>query len=285
MNTYKNIIVLLLLTSTIISCKENSNQEINNSDITTTVKLKSNYNIIDTRPNVYHNYLAKTENTIGFTSLKGTPLAKHSVVKRISLSKERLSQKNIFINNKTSVNSNSSNKISDSESNDVYGKTISFKVPTTTQNKNGSITTSEEEIEMYVPELVEITNPKVSNAEELMPTCYFDNFQLEWNADPNNEEGLIIIAEYFGNNVIPNNDTKEHIFNTDFIKIDNGSVTLNNDLFDGIPDLSIVHLILLRGNVKLEKIQGEYYKFFGESHARMPIILVKNLESVETEEL
>ncbi len=116
-----------------------------------------------------------------------------------------------------------------------------------------------------------------------MPACYYKDFLLEWNADPNNKEGLVIIAEYFGNNAIPTNDNNDHIFNTDIIKEDNGQAILNNDLFKNIPDLGIVHLILLRGNVKIEEIEGQLYKFFGESHVRMPIILVKNLNSIEKE--
>ena len=67
------------------------------------------------------------------------------------------------------------------------------------------------------------------------------------------------------------------------IENDNGRVILNTSLFYNIPNLAMVDLILLRGNVKIEEIDGETYKFYAETHQRMPIILVKDLSSVHRE--
>ena len=92
-----------------------------------------------------------------------------------------------------------------------------------------------------------------------------------------------VIAEYFGNNAIPQNSTNEHILNTDVIDVDDGHIVLNNDLFNDIPNLSIVHLVLLRGNVTIQEIEGELYKFFAESHVRLPVILVKDLNTIAKE--
>jgi len=116
-----------------------------------------------------------------------------------------------------------------------------------------------------------------------MPLCYCEGFVLEWNADPNNEEGLVIIAEYFGENVIPENSDDSHLQNVDMIENDNGKVVLNASIFNNIPNLAMVDLILLRGNVKIEEIDGETFKFYAETHQRMPIILVKDLSSVHRE--
>ena len=117
-----------------------------------------------------------------------------------------------------------------------------------------------------------------------MPVCYSEGFVLEWNADSLNEEGLVIIVEYFGENVIPSNNTNEHLQNIDMIEEDNGKIVLKSSIFNNIPNLALVDLILLRGNVKIEEIDGESYKFYAESHQRLPIILVKDLSTIKRAE-
>jgi hypothetical protein len=134
---------------------------------------------------------------------------------------------------------------------------------------------------MYVPELVEITNPQVSNIEERYPLCDFSNFLLEWNADTNNEEGLVVVAEYFGINAVAENSENIHILNSDFIETDDGQELLNQELFKDIPNLAVVHIVLLRGNVAIEEIEGELYKFYAESHMRLPITLVRDVNTVK----
>ena len=56
------------------------------------------------------------------------------------------------------------------------------------------------------------------------------------------------------------------------------------NLFKDIPNLSFVNLILLRGNVTIEEIEGQDYKFFVESHQRLPFVLVRDLNTVVKEE-
>jgi len=133
---------------------------------------------------------------------------------------------------------------------------------------------------MYVPNIVSITNPAVKTEQEQYPLCDSKNFVLEWNADPLNKEGLVVIAEYFGFNAIPSDAQQTHILNTDYITLDNGKATLNPDLFNGMPNMAIVHIILLRGNVAIKDIEGESYKFFAESHMRLPIILIKDVSTI-----
>ncbi len=43
-----------------------------------------------------------------------------------------------------------------------------------------------------------------------------------------------------------------------------------------------MNLILLRGNVKIEDIDGKTHKFYAETHMRLPIILVKDLSTVSS---
>jgi hypothetical protein len=73
------------------------------------------------------------------------------------------------------------------------------------------------------------------------------------------------------------------VVNTDFIEADNGRIVLDKDLFKGIPNLSMVDIILLRGNVSIEEIDKKTYKFYAETHVRLPIVLVKDLTTIAKE--
>lgn len=276
-------LISLALVALIFSCNTNETESIEEIAIQeTSIELKSSYNLLDITPNVYHDYFKQTDHSAGFSSLKANSLAEHSIVQRVNIEDEKKTL-SFSINDKKVNSFFKANKMSKTSSQNIYGKTISFKINVgnnSTKNRNKSTETG---VEMYVPDLVEITNPRIDNEDDLFPICYYEDFVLEWNADSNNEEGLVVIAEYFGNNAIPENSTNEHILNTDVIDIDDGYAVLNNDLFKDIPNLSIVHLILLRGNVAIEEIEGELYKFYAESHVRLPIILVKDLTTVAKE--
>ncbi len=278
---FKLSMMLVMVSTLFISC--NSNEPVDTAILANqqvSKELKSSYNLLDITPNVYHDYFKKTDFSAGFSSLKDNSLAQPSVVQLNDID-SKVKTLSYTVNGGSKTQLSKSSKLSGADSQSIYGKTISFKINnSSTSNK---VNTDATEVNMYVPELVEITNPKITNSDELLPSCYSKDFVLEWNADPNNKEGLVVIAEYFGNNAVPINSTDEHILNTDMIKEDNGRAVLNNDLFKDIPNLSIVHIVLLRGNVDIQEIDGELYKFFAESHVRLPIILVKDLNTVAKE--
>lgn len=264
------VLAMLFLIST--SCN-NESIDTNNEVQQEAIKIASNYNLLNYTPNVYHSYFKQTDNVIGFSSLKPNSLKQHSIVRHSKFS-DTNKQLQLSINNETMKMQSESHKITALEAKDVYGKTIRFKI-----NNTNSLSMSRDdgsEVEMYIPELVEITNPSVTTLDERSPLCYYSDFVLEWNADPNNEEGLVVIAEYFGGNAIPQNSQNTHILNTDYIELDNGHTVLSEELFEGMPNLSFVDIVLLRGNVTIEEIEGELYKFFAESHVRLPIILVRD---------
>lgn len=278
---YRLHYIVLMIVGLLLSC--NNEERLETTIIQEpSIDLKSSYNLLDITPNVYHDYFKQTEHSVGFSSLKASSLSEHSVVERINIKDEKKKAR-LSINNKDIDNFVMSRIISKSNSSDIYGKTVRFKIGKKSNSEKNTDTSSETEVEMYVPELVEITNPKIESEDDLFPICYYEDFVLEWNADPDNEEGLVVIAEYFGNNAIPQNSTNEHILNTDVIDVDDGHIVLNNDLFRDIPNLSIVHLVLLRGNVTIQEIEGELYKFFAESHVRLPVILVKDLNTIAKE--
>ena len=173
--------------------------------------------------------------------------------------------------------------MSKSQINDVFGSELSIKIKPSqgTTFKNGE---GEMEIEMYVPKKINITNPKIENDKDLMPYCHYEDFVLEWNADPKNEEGLVVVAEYYGATAIPGEDSSPSIINTDIIEEDNGKTVLDNDLWEGIPNSAVVYLSLLRGNVKLEEVDGKVVKFYAETHAELPIVLIKDMNTVQLEQ-
>lgn len=267
---------ILLLTLGLASCESKNDTPEEVLKISETA-IESSYDLLDIKPNVYHDYFEESDNTMGYSSLKPNPLAEASVVQYSSLSPLAKQNSKISINGKEKGMA-LSQKLSANESNSIFGKTVTFRI-NAANTKTGKLANAEEVV-MYVPNIVSITNPEVKTVQEQYPLCDSKNFVLEWNADPQNKEGLVVIAEYFGFNAIPSDAQNTHVLNTDYIELDNGKVTLDAALFNGMPNMAIVHIILLRGNVALKDIEGESYKFFAESHMRLPIILIKDIASI-----
>ncbi len=279
----KNIFLLIMSITIVISVsscnsdKDEQQLEISQSEIPN--KKESSYSLLDYTPNIYYNFLKKTDNTVGFSSLKPGPLQSFSVVQNSNIS-DNINKGNLVINSLSLTNKNGTSKINKNNADNIFGKTMKITVNSKkgTTFKDGS---TNKEVEMYVPEQLEISSPKISTEEELMPICFYEDFVLEWNADPKNKEGLVVIAEYNGLSAVPSENKNIHIVNTDVIKNDNGRTILNNNIWDGIPNSGIVNITLLRGNVKIENIDEENYKFFAEAHVVLPIILIKDLAIVE----
>ena len=138
-------------------------------------------------------------------------------------------------------------------------------------------------ITMYVPDLLQITSPSINTPEDLLPYCYYQDFVLGWNADPQNENGLVVVVEWNGRDLY-GNEYKEYVRNADIIKNDNGKAVLNNKLFDGIPQGAIVQIQLIRGNIEATAIvidedgNEEEFTFVAASQAILPSILVREIE-------
>lgn len=89
-----------------------------------------------------------------------------------------------------------------------------------------------------------------------IPMCYYDNFIIEWNADVQNENGVIVIAEW--NGVTMHGPSQGvSLANVDLID-DSGLATLSTDLFENMPDGALVDLWLIRANIiTVNGIDGE----------------------------
>ena len=93
---------------------------------------------------------------------------------------------------------------------------------------------------------VEITSPAIDPCDP-MPYCYYDDFVVEWNADPNNTNGVVVIAEWNGG-ILHSPSENISLVSADLFD-DTGTATLNSRMFEGMPDNALVHLWFIRGNL------------------------------------
>jgi hypothetical protein len=156
---------------------------------------------------------------------------------------------------------------------DLYGKDVLFTLSPITKGQDNS----EKSVSLYIPDMVEIISPKIETEEDLYPYCYYKDFVLRWNPDLNNENGLVIVVEWYGFYFNGQNENS-YVRNSDLLQIDDGEEVLNDALFDDIPDNALCYISLLRGNLEnIELEENLAYLVAGESHTVLPLILVREL--------
>jgi len=243
-------------------------------------------NIIATEPSVYSNYFNNEGPMVGYSSMQEHSLADNSLnsvnTESNSSLKSGKTSFSVFANGIDIVTSQSSLKSSQLNANNNlfenwYGKNVEFIIKKDGLLKSGSLS-EQDTINMYIPNLVHITSPEIKVEKELFPFCYYDNFKLAWNPDVDNKNGLVVIVEWNGTVLSEDGDSKEYIRNIDVIPNDNGEVILNSQLFNNIPDRALTYVTLLRGNISLVESGGITYSLFGESHAVLPIILIRDID-------
>lgn len=164
--------------------------------------------------------------------------------------------------------------------NKLYGSIVDFTLKrrvTNTINDVKRVISSDTTVTMYVPNLIEITSPKIETSQELFPYCYYKNLEIRWNADLQNKNGVAVLVEWVGSSFV---DTKKNVYirNIDILTEDNGAAVLNDKLFDNIPENAIAYITLLRGNIEvLENIQIDPYRLVAETHAILPLILIRDI--------
>jgi hypothetical protein len=162
--------------------------------------------------------------------------------------------------------------------NSLYGSNVNFTLSRRSLVKGSQkIVAKDTTISMYIPNLVEITSPRIARTEDLFPHCYYKDFMLKWNADPKNENGLVVIVEWNGT-VLNGTSSTNYVRNIDIIPNDNGETVLNNKLFDNIPENALTYITLLRGNISILDDQiSNRNRIVAESHAVLPFVLVRQL--------
>ena len=176
-------------------------------------------------------------------------------------------------------------------SNPLFGNEVTFSlrhadnagIQKSAAAPSAATTASEVNLTMYVPEQVHITSPNIETAEDLLPYCYYKDFKLKWNADPQNENGLVVVVEWAGTDMYGKRYGKV-VRNADIIPYDNGEWVLNDELFDDMPQGALAKLLLVRGNIEMvtdfvnEVGEEDVYRVVAASEAILPFILVRNIE-------
>lgn len=153
----------------------------------------------------------------------------------------------------------------------LFGRRVPFMIGSRT--KSGA---SESTIELYVPELIQITSPEVKIDSDIFPLCYYDGFVLKWNPDSDNTNGVIVVVEWFGTMVFGEDNLDSYVRHVDLLP-DNGEAVLNNHLFDDIPDTALCHLTIIRGDLENLIVDDASHKIIGETHATLPFVLIREI--------
>lgn len=188
--------------------------------------------------------------------------------------------------------------ISSSYEKELYGKEVFFSFTYTGDDSAPAADECESiEFSLQVPQRIYITSPSASECDRI-PLCYFEELQVCWNPDFDNEIGVVIMVEWKGV-LIQEDSQDEYVRNIDIVE-DTGCAVLDNEMFDDMPDGALVTLTLLRGDIivveagedcpweemvdpfinRMENdsvFAGEACRIAAETHASMPMILVREL--------
>lgn len=227
----------------------------------------------------YIDYVAQTDYVAGISSSKNNPLRKEfiytfSEASHVIGTKNGISEQPAFdvtINGMPIGESVNTKSAQGWES--VYGTTVRFEISNSGLQTRTSPSTA---MDMYIPELVNVTFPKMQEEADMYPLCYYDGFVVRWNADQNNTNGVLVAVEWFGAMVFGDHNPDAYIRRVDCVE-DTGEAVLTKEMFDGIPDTAICHLTLLRGNLENVIADDYSFKLLGETHQNFPFVLLRNI--------
>ncbi len=247
------------------------------------------------RYDIVHDIFTHADYQLTISSLKPNPLAepqyasfnggssqsetRSGISQQESPFKVTLNKKSFMALNE--ISEKSSSEFIETDYSWIYGKKVDvgLKRSTDIQRAPSISGNNDEEFEMYVPEEIHITSPQIQTEEELYPLCYYRNLTLKWNADPQNELGVLIVVEWFGTMLIGFDYQDIFVRRVDYAEIDNGEILLDDEIFEGIPDSALCHLTILRGAVKNIMVDDETaFKVLAETHASLPFVLVRNIK-------
>lgn len=116
------------------------------------------------------------------------------------------------------------------------------------------VSAAEAAVELTIPYEITIVNTDpirfirpYSTLCDPTPLCYYEDMEIEWNPDPNNANGVVIVIEWLGGTAF-DDPVDESLVNGTIVD-DTGTTILSNDLFDGIPDNALVNMYLMRANI------------------------------------
>lgn len=256
-----NYILILSVFFTIISCEKEKNN-INGSSNSENIDFKSSY---QGHVNETYLYSGPTRyilfmDTADFESI--IKEKRHNPLSNISASvMDDQSGQQITCNG---VSLNSTNNYSGSSFNSIFGTNSVFSVGSSN-------------FELYIPSRIEFVSPFINSNDDLYPFCYYQDFVLKWNEDVNNQHGIIVAVQWNGSMYGEPDRPNEYYRNIDILLDDDGVETLNNDLFQNIPEDAIATMTISRGNVNVFKHQGNTYKLGATTIASLPFRLVRDM--------
>lgn len=282
-----NIMIAVCSAVLAFSCTKESNQGMDNAakQEHQTPKVQELHidEYMSTEAGLYVRAYETTDFYVQLSSLKPSPLESEQIA---TASGQRHYQStkaiqdlgtphSIMIDNIPIIDTKVTTKINGALPNlkNLYGKTVTYQFVPTTVTKG--IETPLIEVSQYVPTLIEITSPRVTNDDEMYPICYGGNFILRWNADPYNKAGLIVSVDWTGEKIYGPNYDGQTVRRTAFIPEDNGEYKLDPKMFDHIPNTALVFITLLRGNIENTLIGDYSYNISSETHAVLPFILCR----------
>jgi len=277
-----NFFMIAICLATITGCNEISNVTIDNS---TTPAKKTYSKLLFTGETKYSMFIEDAGNKIGYFSTKQDALSKEEMSVLGMTESENADNFALFKIN--GVAAKEIKTIAAAENFDLrnqalFGKNVKFSIPCKNAGNNGVSKAPDKGVDMYVPEIVKITSPKIVKSSELLPYCYYKNFKLCWNADPQNENGLVVIVQWTGTDMF-GKKYNTSVYSLDIITEDNGEYILKNAMFDNIPQGAIVKLVLLRGNIETfqqniaEEDAEETYQIVAASAEILPFIMVRDI--------
>lgn len=221
------LFLIFLLAVFCAACKDSKNTEVIGEGANA-----PKYNVICKKTSPYIDWYIKNPESIIQYSYAKSPLQVF----------ERNTQDNtLMLNDKVGIRIHDSYTISNND----QTTTFSFTREASVLESNSSATNLTI-IETQTAEPIEFIQPNTDGC-NCIPLCYYEDMQIEWNPDPNNTNGIVVVAEW--NGITMNGQTgQSSIANIDIVD-DTGVAVLNNDLFEGIPDEALINLWLLRANI------------------------------------
>ncbi|MBO5562467.1 MAG: hypothetical protein J5939_01970 [Bacteroidales bacterium] len=279
----KRIAIATLLLAILFGCKKNDTKSIEPAgqhfiiDKTFAGAIHRD-TVLSNDWSIYRDYYASTDYTLGVVSFQETPLKPVTTLPVMRNSRAMQGTKaaeDTFVWSNVAINGKNLNSLHDGKGSldwtSLYGCTISMGIGSKLVTKSG---VQEEIVDMYVPKAIQIVSPEYEGEGDLLPLCDYRSFILRWNADFENDKGVVIIVEWFGTLVFGNEKEDSYVRCVDVFP-DTGEALLSKEMFEGIPDTGLCHLTIMRGNVE-NIFMGDYsYKLFGLSEEMMDFILLR----------
>ena len=92
-----------------------------------------------------------------------------------------------------------------------------------------------------------------------IPLCYREDMEIEWQSEPTNNTGVIVVAEWNGLQLDGTHTDTTIVHSIEIA--DDGTHVLPNNIFEGMPNEAFVNLWLIRGKIVTIQVDHVDYTF------------------------